>query len=300
MAYELAGKVVLITGAAGGIGAAMARALHQCGACLVLTDVTQDLADRLAAEFDAERVLALPLDVTDAAATREVVRLAVQRFARLDVAIANAGIAWRGPPATVASCDEQEWERIVAVDFLGVWRTIKAALPEVLRNQGQVLVTASIYSMMNGMINSPYAASKAGIEALARALRAELAGTGATASVLYPGWIATPIAQVAFGGDELATRMIQTAFPAPLRQPLQPEAVARAAVAGLRKRKPRIVVPARWVPVFWLRGLFGNLMDWRIGRWQELHALVRRIEQRSGGAAGSAGQGLRSSPSSDA
>lgn len=281
MAYDLSGKVVLITGAAGGIGAATARALYASGASLVLADVTQALADGLAAEFDPQRVLALPLDVTDAAATKEVVRQAVSRFGRLDVAFANAGIAWRGNPATVATCDEAEWEHIVAVDFLGVWRTIKAALPEVLRNQGQVLVTASIYSMMNGMINSPYAASKAGIEALARALRAELAGTGATASVLYPGWIATPIAKVAFGGDDLATSLIQAAFPSPLRQPLPPEEVARAAVAGLRTRKPRIIVPARWVPFFWLRGLFGNLVDWQIGRWREIHAIVRRIEQRA-------------------
>jgi NAD(P)-dependent dehydrogenase (short-subunit alcohol dehydrogenase family) len=286
MAYELNGKVVLITGAAGGIGAATARALHECGACLVLTDITQELADRPATEFDPQRVLALPLDVTDSAATKAVVRQAVSRFGRLDVAFANAGIAWRGNPATVATCDEQEWERIVAVDFLGVWRTIKAALPEILRNQGQVLVTASIYSMLNGVTNSPYAASKAGIEALTRALRAELAGTGASASVLYPGWIATPLTKVVFGGDELATDMIQTALPAPLRQSLPPEDVARAVVAGLRARKPRIVVPARWAPLFWMRGLFGNLMDWRIGRWPEIQAIVRRIEQRAAGDTG--------------
>ncbi|HVN43163.1 MAG TPA: SDR family NAD(P)-dependent oxidoreductase [Steroidobacteraceae bacterium] len=281
MSYELSGKVILITGAAGGIGAACARALYEAGASLVLTDVAQESIDRLAAGLDAKRVLALTLDVTDAAATKRVVQQAVERFGRLDVALANAGIAWRGPPGTIYSCDEQEWEHIVAVDFLGVWRTIKASLPEILRNQGQVLVTASIYSFMNGMIASPYAASKAGIEALTRALRSELAGTGATASVIYPGWIATPIAKVAFGGDDQATRLIQTAFPAPLRQPLPPESVAVAVVNGLRTRKPRIIVPARWVPIFWLRGLFAMLTDRLIDRWSELHALVRKIEQRS-------------------
>jgi NADP-dependent 3-hydroxy acid dehydrogenase YdfG len=73
VAYDLQGKVVLITGSAGGIGAATAHALHACGACLVLTDTTQASVDRLAAEFDPKRTLALALDVTDAVATKAVV-----------------------------------------------------------------------------------------------------------------------------------------------------------------------------------------------------------------------------------
>lgn len=281
MTYDLQGKVVLITGAAGGIGAATARALYAAGAQLVLTDRTQAAVDRLANEFDGERTLALALDVTDAAATKEVVARAVARFGRLDVAFANAGISWRGTPATVSSCDEREFERIVEVDLLGVWRTIKAALPEVLRNRGQILVTASVYSFMNGMVNAPYAASKAAVEMLARSLRAELAGTGATASVLYPGWVDTAIAKVAFGGHDLATQLIETAFPAPLRRPIPPGEVAKALVQGLRTRKPRIVVPLRWLPISWMRGVFGVLTDWHLGRQRVIQALVRRIEQET-------------------
>jgi NAD(P)-dependent dehydrogenase (short-subunit alcohol dehydrogenase family) len=151
-------------------------------------------------------------------------------------------------PATVYSCDEQEFERIVEVDLLGVWRTIKAALPEILRNGGQVLVTASVYSFVNGMVNAPYAASKAAVEMLARSLRAELGGTGATASVLYPGWVATSIAKVGFGGNALATKLIEKGFPAPLRRPIQPDDVAKGVVKGLRARQPRIMVPFRWAP----------------------------------------------------
>jgi NADP-dependent 3-hydroxy acid dehydrogenase YdfG len=82
--YELNGKVVWITGAAGGIGAASAHALYKQGACLVLTDVTQASVDALAATFDAQRVLALSLDVTDAVATMAVVSATVARFGRLD------------------------------------------------------------------------------------------------------------------------------------------------------------------------------------------------------------------------
>lgn len=282
MTYELQGKVVLITGAAGGIGAATARALHEAGALLVLTDLTQAAVDTLAHEFPPERVLALTLDVTDAARTREVVRQTVERFGRLDVAFANAGIAWQGAPATIRTCDEAEFERIIEVDLLGVWRTIRASLPEVVRNQGQVLVTASIYAFINGMVNSPYATSKAAIEMLARALRVELAGTGASAGVLYPGWIDTAMTRVAFGGDEIATRLIETAFPAPYRRRVSPEAVARAVVKGLRERKPRIVVPTRWVPLSWLRGIVNIVSDWHVARHRGIQQLRRELEQRVG------------------
>lgn len=278
MRYCLDQKVVLITGAAGGIGAALAQQLYAKGASLVLTDMAQQAVDKQAQAFDAKRVLALALDVTDAAATAEVVRQAVARFGRLDVVMANAGIAWRSAPATLLSCDSDEFEQIMNVDLWGVWRTIKAALPEVVKNQGQVLVTSSIYAMINGMANAPYAASKAAVESLARSLRAELGGTGASASIIYPGWTATPIVDIAFGGHALATRMNETALPAFLRRPITPDTLASAIVAGMEKRQPHIIAPARWRPVFWLRGLINPLTDGQLVRHEKLQQLLRELE----------------------
>ena len=107
--YDLNGKVVLITGATGGIGAASARALYSKGANLVLTDLSQQSLDLLAAEFDATRVLAVPLDVTDAAASKAVVKQAVAHFGRLDIAFANAGIAWRTYTLSVAIGGQDEF-----------------------------------------------------------------------------------------------------------------------------------------------------------------------------------------------
>lgn len=284
MTYDLKQKVVLITGAAGGIGAATARELYALGATLVLTDRQQEAVDRLAREFDAHRVLPLALDVTDARATEAVVRQAVDRFGRLDVAFANAGIAWRGAPATLLTCDDEEFERIIEVDLFGVWRTIRAALPEIIRNQGQILVTSSIYSFLNGMANAPYAASKAAVESLTRALRAELGGTGATASVVYPGWTATAIATIAFGGHELATRMNEAALPGFLRRPIPPEQVARAIVKGIQRRDARIIAPGRWTPIFMLRGVFNPLTDWYLSRHRGLQGLLRELESQPQGS----------------
>ncbi|MEE2602466.1 MAG: SDR family NAD(P)-dependent oxidoreductase [Pseudomonadota bacterium] len=276
--YDLNGKVVLITGATGGIGAASARALYSKGANLVLTDLSQQSLDLLAAEFDATRVLAVPLDVTDAAASKAVVKQAVAHFGRLDIAFANAGIAWRNNPATIASCDEDEFEKIIDVDLFGVWRTLRAALPEVQRNHGQIVITSSIYSFVNGMVNAPYAASKAAVEMLGRALRAELAGTGASASVLYPGWTATPITDLAFGSHATASELIESAFPAVLRKQVQPEEIATALVAGLTTRSAAIIAPARWKPLSMLRGVMSPLSDALLARSDKIHRLVRDIE----------------------
>ena len=276
--YDLNGKVALITGATGGIGAASARALYQQGASLVLTDLSRQTLNDLAAEFDAERVLALPLDVTDAAASKAVVQQIVERFGRLDIAFANAGIAWRNSPATIASCDEAEFEKIIDVDLFGVWRTIRAALPEIQRNHGQIVITSSIYSFVNGMVNAPFAASKAAVEMLGRALRAELAGTGASASVLYPGWTATPITDLAFGGHATASELIESAFPAVLRKQVQPEEIATALVAGLATRSASIIAPARWKPLSMLRGIMSPLSDALLERSTKIQRLVRNIE----------------------
>ena len=210
-----------------------------------------------------------------------MVQSAVARFGRLDVAFANAGISWRGSPKTLRICPADEFRRIVEVDLFGVWHTLQAALPEVIRNQGQILVTSSIYAFVNGMANAPYAASKAAVEALARALRVELGGTGATASVVYPGWTATAIAKIAFGGNDLATRMNESVMPNYLRRPIQPEQVARAITQGMRSRRARIVAPERWAPIALLRGLINALVDSYLQRHRGLRQLFRELETGS-------------------
>lgn len=278
MNYDLKDKVVLITGAAGGIGSATARELHARGARLVLTDIRQESVDALAQEFDAARVLPLALDVTSAQAVKEVVRQAVGRFGRLDVAFANAGISWSGVPATLRTCDEAEFRRIVEVDLFGVWHVMRAALPEIVRNQGQVLVTSSTYAYLNGMANAPYATSKAAVEALARALRAELGTTGATASVLYPGWVDTAIAKVAFGGNAIVTEMNKVGLPSFMNRAIPPAQVASAVVRGLQKRLPRIIEPVSLAPISLMRGLFNMFTDWLMPRHTRLQGLLARLE----------------------
>jgi NAD(P)-dependent dehydrogenase (short-subunit alcohol dehydrogenase family) len=275
--YNFNNKVIFITGAAGGIGAASARELYRQGASLVLTDLGADALEKLAAEFDTSRVMWHTLDVTDLDASKALVAKAVEKFNRLDIVFANAGVAWQ-TPKTIASADEIEFERIIEIDLLGVWRTVRAALPEIMKAKGQVLVTSSVYAFGNGVINAPYAMSKAGVESFGRALRAELAGTGATATVLYPGWIKTPMTRVAFGANPHASELIEKVFPAPFRQLITPEVVALAVTQGLAKRAPRIIVPKRWAPFAALRGLLNMYTDRMFDRRSDLQAIIRRTE----------------------
>lgn len=275
--FDFTGKVVFITGAAGGIGAACAREFYRHGANLVLTDLGADAIEKIAKDFDPARVLSQTLDVTDMSATKIVVANSIEKFGRLDIVFANAGVAWQ-TPKTIATADEAEFERIIEIDLLGVWRTVRAALPEIIKANGQVLVTSSVYAFGNGVINAPYAMSKAGVESFGRSLRAELAGTGTTASVLYPGWIKTPMTRIAFGANATASELVEKAFPSSLRRLITPETVAAAVMLGLSNRAPRIIVPRRWAPLSALRGLLNMYTDRMFDKRTDLQQLVRRAE----------------------
>ncbi|WP_327188208.1 short-chain dehydrogenase/reductase [Streptomyces sp. NBC_01334] len=281
--YSLLKKAVFITGAAGGIGAATARVLHARGANLVLTGRNASSLTDLARELGEERALPLSVDVTDRASLHSAMAHTIDRFGALDVVFANAAI---GPdvPATIATVDPELFERIIEVNLLGVWCTVREALPHIIASHGHVLVTSSTYAYINGVVNAPYAASKAGIEQFARALRVELAMHGATAGVLYPGWVRTPMTRSALGGHELTTRMREVAFPRLLAAAISPEVVARQAVQGIERRTTRITVPRRWQPVGILRGIVNPLSDHLLSRHTKLQPLLRTLEDtaRSG------------------
>lgn len=277
--YPIAGKVVLVSGAAGGIGKATCKELLARGARVVLTDLAQDAVERTAAELGGKNTLPLAVDVCDRASLDEVVAATVSHFGGLDVIFANAGIA-ADPPATVATIDPDAFERVIEVDLLGVWRTVRAGLPQIQERQGYVLVTASFYAFVNGLVNASYAAAKAGVEQFGRALRVELVRSGASAGVLYPGWTKTPIAKVGFGGNAIATELVSRAYPGPLGRQVEPERIAKAVVKGIENRSARIMVPRRWIPVSLLRGIANPLSDTMLERDGEMQRLVGELEAK--------------------
>lgn len=274
------GQVVLITGAAGGIGAAVAAALHRRGASLVLVDVVSSDLDGVAAALGKDRVVIAYADVTQREQLDAAVATALATFSRLDVVLANAGISSGTQASTIRSAEDGIFEKVLGVNLLGVWNTVRAVLPHVVECGGYILLTSSTYAYLNGLANAPYAASKAGVEQLGRALRTELAGTDATAGVLYPGWVSTPIADVAFGGDDIATALVAKAFPTPLRRPISTNKLARGVVRGIERRAPRIQVPGRWIPISLLRGIVNPISDAMLGRNADIIRLTTELDGR--------------------
>jgi NAD(P)-dependent dehydrogenase (short-subunit alcohol dehydrogenase family) len=267
--YSVQDKVALVTGAARGIGFETARHLYQRGARVVLIDLDPDATASAARELGG-RAIGIGADVTDAHAMQEAVAETIQRFGRLDIVIANAGIA--PAPATSHAMDPHEFERVINVNLLGVYRTVHPALPHVIANGGHVVVIASIYAFVNGVLMAPYAMSKAGVEQYGRALRGELAQHGASASVAYFGFIDTAMVQ---GLTTPVAQRFQDTFPRFLRKKLAPSAAGQAIVNGIERRAARIIAPKRWTILSVLRGVLNPLLDRHTERNTTIQAILR-------------------------
>lgn len=272
--FPLNGKVALVTGAARGIGYETARHLHMRGASVAVVDLDPGEAQE-AAERIGERAHGIAADVTDSGAIGQAVAETVERFGGLDLVIANAGVA-QSKMATVRGISGEEWERVFDVDMLGVWRTVRAALPQIVERRGHVVVISSVYAFANGVLNSPYAVAKAGVEALGRALRAELTPLGAGASVGYFGWVDTRMVQDAM--ERPHSERMQENLPEFLRRRISPEQAAAGLVAGIEERAPRIFVPKWWRFVSALRGVLNPLLDRRMERDRRMISAVLEVE----------------------
>jgi NAD(P)-dependent dehydrogenase (short-subunit alcohol dehydrogenase family) len=248
------GKVVFITGGARGVGAEVARQLHAKGAKLVLTDLDETPLHDLAGDLGGDRVLTLVADVRDLAAMDAAVSRAIQRFGGIDVVMANAGIATYG---SVLRVDPDAFKTLIDVNVIGVFNTVRAALPSVIDRRGYVLIVSSLigYATMPGL--APYATSKAGVEHFANTLRLEVTHLGVDVGSAHMSWIDTPLVQDA--KSDLSTfRVMQSRLPFPINRTTTVAACGEAFVKGIEGRKRRISCPG-WVGAFrWLRPLMST------------------------------------------
>ena len=282
--FDVNGKVALVTGAARGIGYEVARQLQMRGASVAVLDLDPDQA-REAAERIGERTIGIGADVTDDGAMMSAVAETVERFGGLDIVVANAGITQQ-KLATARGIAGEEWERVFAVDMLGVWRTVRAALPQIVERHGHVVVISSVYAFVNGFLNSPYAAAKAGVESLGRSLRAELTPLGASAGVAYFGWVDTRMVQDAADQDHFDR--LQDQLPAFMKRRIEPGEAAAAVVRGIEERSPRIFAPRWWRYVSAFRGIVNPLLDRRLERPESptsiTHDVASEADQRGAAA----------------
>jgi NAD(P)-dependent dehydrogenase (short-subunit alcohol dehydrogenase family) len=236
MKSDLNGKTVFITGAARGIGAQVARLAAERGARVACVGLEPQLLKEVAAEVDG---LWHECDVTDQDALDAAAAATMERFGRIDVVVANAGIANLG---TVALGPIDALARTVEVNLLGVMRTVSATLAHVTAAKGHFLLvsSAAAFTAMPGM--AAYCASKAGVEQFGNVLRLEQRHNGVTVGTAHPIWIDTDL--VRDFRDDLATfRSALKKLPWPLSQVISVEDCAKAMIKGIEARRRKVYVP---------------------------------------------------------
>jgi NAD(P)-dependent dehydrogenase (short-subunit alcohol dehydrogenase family) len=258
--FDISGKTIFITGAARGIGAGAARRLHERGANVALIGLEPELLRQLTNELGA-RAAYFEADVTDADALERAVAGTVAKFGGIDVVIANAGILHVG---SIADSLTHQFERTLNVNLMGVWRTLRATLPQVIARKGYILNIASLAALGHGPLMGAYAASKAAVDALSDSLRIELGPTGARVGCAYFGAIDTDLVQGS--RQHPAITELERMTPRFIGAEIPLSKAVDVIEDGIRRRAARIWAP-RWVGLFLaLRGVMQPILEWQVAR----------------------------------
>ena len=184
--FRLDGKAALVTGASGGIGAAIARTLHAQGAAVALSGTRRDALDALAAEL-GERAFVCPADLRDAAAADALVEAAEQAAGPLAILVNNAGMT---RDMLALRMSDADWQAVLDVDLSAPFRLARAALRGMLRRRaGRIINIASIVGATGNAGQANYAAAKAGLIGMTKALAQEVASRGITVNAWRPGFV---------------------------------------------------------------------------------------------------------------
>jgi len=276
VAYDLADKVVFITGGNGGIGVATARTLLDRGARVAVADIDPTTPSR-AGELHPANTFGCVADVRDRGSLDAAVTQTVDRFGRLDVVIANAGLLAKA--ATLRNTPTADIEETLAVNVTGVANTVAAALPQVIAHHGQVVLISSVFAFLNGMGTIPYAMSKAAVEQLGRGLRVELSDHGVSVLTAYFSLVRTEMIARGVDEDPIVMELLGT-LPKAMLKRITPAQAAAGIVDGLETRAARVIRPNLWRPVSSLRGLLGPTLDTRFTQDRRILDVLARLDAR--------------------
>ncbi|MGW7349686.1 SDR family oxidoreductase [Streptomyces sp. Z26] len=242
---DLDGQVAVVTGAARGLGELLARKLAARGARIALVGLEPDELKRVdeSLRTDSRHWCA---DVTDNEAMDRVAREVKEHFGKVDVVVANAGVATAGP---LLDTDPVAWRRVIEINLIGGAVTARAFLPHLIASRGYFLQIASLAAITHAPMMSAYCASKAGAEAFAHSLRAETGHQGVRVGVGYLSWTDTDMVRGADQNDVMREMRQSLPWPSNKTYPVGP-AVDRL-VAGIERRSAHVY--GQW----WLRGMQG-------------------------------------------
>jgi NAD(P)-dependent dehydrogenase (short-subunit alcohol dehydrogenase family) len=268
---SLEGQRVLITGAARGIGAAVAKRLHERGARIVLAGLEPELLEEVAC--DCGGAPWWTTDVTDRVAVELAVDGAADALGGLDVVMANAGI---GAQLPIVGGDPEIFERTIAVNVLGVYYTLRAAGPHIAQSRGYALAVSSLAAAVHPPLLGAYCASKAAVEAIGNTMRIEMRGSGARVGVAYFAELDTDMTSRGFSTQAARKLMGPRGNPlgvAPLEVGI--DAIER----GITRRSRRVVAP-RWVgPVLPIRMFAQRVVELEVRRRVDDAVAIARSEQ---------------------
>ena len=276
-ALHLHGRVALVTGGAGGIGLATAEALAAGGARVVIVDVDQHGVDKAVAGIGQPLAHGVRADVRDREAMAGAVAQAVERFGRLDIVVANAGVT--PVPATIRTLDLDDFDRVIAINLTGVVNTVAPAMEEVIEHDGHIVVVASVAAFAPGFAGVAYMASKAAVEQFGRALRIELGITDATAGVAYFGVVQTAMVKNTLDDDPLG-HDIDMMMPFPLRHRISADHAAKVIVDGITSRAARTIAPKAWGAYSLMREVVNLASEDMLRSDARLQDLLRKVERR--------------------
>ena len=186
--FDLTGKTALVTGATGGIGGAIARALHAQGATVALSGTRRDVLDTLAGEL-GQRVHVLPCDLANAAEVEKLIPSAEEKMEKLDILVANAGVT---KDNLFVQLKDEDWDAVIAINLTATFRLSRAAVKGMMRRRfGRVIGITSVVGVTGNAGQSNYTAAKAGMIGMIKSVAQEYAKRNVTANCIAPGFIAT-------------------------------------------------------------------------------------------------------------
>ncbi|MGY3396062.1 meso-butanediol dehydrogenase/(S,S)-butanediol dehydrogenase/diacetyl reductase [Bradyrhizobium sp. USDA 3311] len=214
------GKVVIVTGAASGIGEATARRFVTEGAKVALVDRDKASLEEVAKSLPADQVMMQATDVSDSSAVDGMVAAVVGRFGRLDVIVNNAGVHEGGDPASIT---DEKWRKVMSTDIDGVFYGCRAALPHIEKTKGSIVNTASVSGTGGDWGMSPYNAAKGAVVNLTRALALDLGKKGIRVNAVCPSLTRTGMTEDMMNDKKLLAKF---AGRIPLSRVCEPEEVA--------------------------------------------------------------------------